>query len=92
MGDVGHLDLTGIHWVIVGGESGAKARPMKPEWARQVRDACIAQGVPFFFKQWGTFGADGIRRSKTGNGRMLDGRTWDETPEVPTVMPDEVAA
>ena len=90
--DIGHLDLTGIHWVIVGGESGAKARPMKPEWARHVRDACIAQGVPFFFKQWGTFGADGIRRSKARNGRLLDGRTWDETPEVERVVPDGMAA
>jgi protein gp37 len=51
--DLGELDLTGIHWVIVGGESGAGARPMHPDWARSIRDQCIAQGVPFLFKQWG---------------------------------------
>lgn len=51
--DLGALDLTGIHWVIVGGESGRKARPMHPDWARSIRDQCVAAGVPFFFKQWG---------------------------------------
>ena len=78
--DVGTLDLTGIHWVIVGGESGPRARPMKPEWAESVRVQCEAQGVAFFFKQWGAWGADGQRRAKHANGRELDGRTWDETP------------
>jgi protein gp37 len=71
--DVGSLNLAGIHWVIVGGESGPKARPMKPEWVISVRDQCRAQNVPFFFKQWG-----GVQKSK--HGRELDGRTWDEFP------------
>ena len=66
--DVGELDLAGIHWVIVGGESGSKARPMKPEWAEAVRFQCEDQGVAFFFKQWGGWGADGKRRAKAKNG------------------------
>jgi protein gp37 len=78
--DVGQLDLTDIHWVIVGGESGPKARPMRPEWAEAVRSQCEDQGVAFFFKQWGGWGADGKRRGKAKNGRMLNGRTWDEMP------------
>ena len=79
--DVGELDLTDIHWVIVGGESGPKARPMKPEWADSVRTQCEAQKVAFFFKQWGGWGADGKRRAKHANGRELHGRTWDAMPE-----------
>lgn len=79
--DVGKLDLTDIHWVIVGGESGPKARPMKPEWADSVRRQCEAQNVAFFFKQWGGWGADGKRRAKHANGRELHGRTWDAMPE-----------
>ena len=61
--DVGTLNLSGISWVIVGGESGPHARPMKPEWARSVRDQCEAAGVSFFFKQWGSYGDDGVRRA-----------------------------
>lgn len=78
--DVGELDLRDIHWVIVGGESGPKARPMKPEWADSVRLQCAEQDVAFFFKQWGGWGADGQRRAKSKNGRLLNGRTWDEMP------------
>jgi protein gp37 len=78
--DVGPLDLRGIHWVIVGGESGPKARPMQPQWADSVRRQCKTQGVAFFFKQWGGWGADGKRRSKSKNGRLLNGRIWDEMP------------
>lgn len=78
--DLGQLDLSGIDWVIVGGESGIGARPMSAQWARSVRKQCKAQGVKFFFKQWGAFGADGVHRSKKANGRILDGRTWDEMP------------
>ncbi|MEK8034244.1 phage Gp37/Gp68 family protein [Ideonella sp. DXS29W] len=81
--DVGELDLRGIHWVIVGGESGPKARPMKPEWAEAVRNQCEAQRVAFFFKQWGGWGADGQKRAKSANGRELNGRTWDEMPVEP---------
>ncbi|WP_118196902.1 DUF5131 family protein [Albibacterium indicum] len=79
--DLGQLDLTNIHWVIVGGESGPKARVMKPEWALKVMHQCNAQNVAFFFKQWGTWGGDGIRRSKKANGRVLAGREWNEEPE-----------
>lgn len=78
--DVGALDLKGIHWVIVGGESGPKARPMKPEWADAVRVQCQKQKVAFFFKQWGGWGADGKKRAKSKNGRLLNGRTWDQMP------------
>lgn len=73
LGPIPHLPLTGIHWVIVGGESGGGRRPMAPWWARQIRDQCRSAGVPFFFKQWGG------RTPKSG-GRSLDGRTWDEMP------------
>jgi len=78
--DVGALDLSDIHWVIVGGESGPKARPMKQEWAESVRLQCDQQRVAFFFKQWGGWGADGKRRAKHANGRLLNGRTWDDMP------------
>lgn len=78
--DVGTLNLQGIHWVIVGGESGPKARPMKMEWADSVRQQCQDQDVAFFFKQWGGWGADGQKRAKSANGRLLHGRTWDEVP------------
>jgi protein gp37 len=67
------LDLTNVHWVIVGGESGPRAREMKPSWVRQIRDQALEAGVPFFFKQWGG-------RNKKAAGRILDGRTWDEVP------------
>ena len=80
LGPVPRLALDGIHWVIVGGESGSSARPMQADWVRQVRDQCLQSRVPFFFKQWGAFGADGLKRSKKANGRELDGRTWDELP------------
>jgi len=79
---VGVLDLAGIDWAIVGGESGPGARPMKAEWAQSVQAQCDAQGVAFFFKQWGAFGVDGERRSKKANGRELGGRTWDDMPAV----------
>ncbi|MEC9362930.1 DUF5131 family protein [Sinimarinibacterium flocculans] len=77
---LGELDLTGIHWVIVGGESGPKARPMKLAWLEEVRQQCETAGVAFFFKQWGGWGADGRRRAKKLNGRILNGRTWDAMP------------
>lgn len=78
--DIGRIDLTGIHWVIVGGESGPNARPMKLEWLENVRRQCDRADVAFFFKQWGGWGLDGQRRSKKSNGRQLHGRTWDEMP------------
>jgi protein gp37 len=79
--DLGALDLSGIHWVIVGGESGPKARPMRPDWARAIRIQCESQDATFFFKQWGGWGADGKRRSKKANGRELDGRQWNGMPD-----------
>jgi protein gp37 len=73
LGSMPGLDLTGIDWVIAGGESGPQARDMEADWVRAIRDACIESGVPFFFKQWGG-------RNKKKAGRILDGRTWDEMP------------
>lgn len=75
LGPLRCLSLDGIHWVIVGGESGPGARPMRRTWVTDIRDQCRAAGVPFFFKQWG-----GVFKSR--NGRELDGRTWDEMPAV----------
>jgi protein gp37 len=73
--DLGTMNLDGINWVIVGGESGPGARPMKAEWVRSIRDQCAEAGVPFFFKQWG-----GVRKSETG--RELDGEIWGELPQL----------
>jgi len=79
--DLGNLDLRGIHWVIVGGESGLGARPMKREWVISVRNQCAHAGVPFFFKQWG-----GLHKKDAG--RKLDGKFYDEFP--PRVIPAQV--
>ena len=75
LGPIPDIDLEGIDWVIVGGESGPNARPMKPQWAIDIRDQCLSADVPFFFKQWG-----GINKKK--NGRKLDGRMWNQTPDI----------
>jgi protein gp37 len=75
LGPLPCLDLRGIQWVIVGGESGPKARPLCPAWVLDIRDQCHRAGVPFFFKQWGG-------RNKKKAGRMLEGRTWDEMPSA----------
>ena len=83
--DLGQLDLTNIHWAIVGGESGNKARPMKSSWAINIKNQCILQNVAFFFKQWGTWGADNVKRSKKANGRLLEGTEWNEYPELEAV-------
>ncbi|MCL2220196.1 MAG: phage Gp37/Gp68 family protein [Chitinispirillia bacterium] len=80
--DVGELDLTGIHWVIVGGESGVSARAMNQQWAVNVQAQCAEQKVAFFFKQWGTWGEDGVRRNKKENGSILLGKEWKEEPEI----------
>lgn len=79
LGSLGHLDLAGIDWVIVGGESGPGARPLMDEWVIEVRDQCQAAGVPFFFKQWG-----GVQKKKAG--RLLQGRTWDDVPDTRTAV------
>lgn len=73
-------DLKSINWVIVGGESGPRARPMKPEWVRAIRQECQKNKVDFFFKQWGTFNEAGERVGKKEAGRILDGKTWDAIP------------
>ena len=73
LGPLGPINLSGIGWVIVGGESGANARPLSPDWVRKIRDQCVTQNVAFHFKQWG-----GPNKKKTG--RILDGKTWDELP------------
>jgi protein gp37 len=78
--ELAEISLSGVSWVIVGGESGLGARPMKPEWVLSIRDQCRHAGVPFFFKQWG-----GVRKSKTG--RKLAGRTYDEFPQMREANP-----
>lgn len=79
---LGDIDLTSIHWVIVGGESGPKARPMQEAWVEDIRVQCEAADVAFFFKQWGGWGRDGKKRAKKINGRELNGRTWDGMPTL----------
>ena len=80
LGPLPGLDLTDIDWIIVGGESGPGARPMKEEWVLDIRDQCRVADVPFFFKQWG-----GVNKKKTG--RKLKGRTWDEIPAPVFLFP-----
>lgn len=82
LGDLGALDLTGIDWVIVGGESGSQARRMRKEWVLNIQRQCKEQGVPFFFKQWGTWGEDGVKRNKKANGCMIDGVVYQEFPKA----------
>ena len=74
LGPIGDIDIEGVSWVIVGGESGPGARPMDADWVREIRDNCLSSEVPFFFKQWG-----GVFKKRTG--RILDGRTWDQMPQ-----------
>jgi len=80
--DLGEVDLTGIYWVIVGGESGVKARPMESDWVLSIKDQCENQNTAFFFKQWGAWGSDGVKRNKKLNGRKLNGKIYDEYPEL----------
>lgn len=81
LSDLGDLYLSGIDWVIVGGESGSQARKMSKEWVLNIQRQCAAQGVPFFFKQWGTWGEDGIKRNKKENGCLIDGQLYQEWPK-----------
>jgi len=83
IGPVGSVDLAGIHWAIVGGESGRAARPIREEWIDEIHVQCVRHRTAFFFKQWGTWGKDNKRRSKKANGREYRGRTWDEMPATP---------
>ena len=81
LGPLDELDLTGIHWVITGGESGPRHRPVHPDWVRALRDRCVQAGVAYFHKQWGG-------RTPKARGRLLDGRTWDELPTpLPSMLP-----
>lgn len=83
--DLGKLHLKGVHWVIVGGESGHGARPMSPEWVTRIKTQCKDAGAEFFFKQWGAWGADGVRRNKKTNGRTLNGKIWDGMPRISVI-------
>jgi protein gp37 len=76
LGPLPKLNLIGVDWVIVGGESGPGCRPMEPSWVIDIRNQCQAEGVPFFFKQWG-----GVNKKRTG--RLLEGRVWEEMPRMP---------
>ncbi len=78
--NLGTINLSGIHWVIVGGESGPFARPMNKRWVENIQKQCQQSGVQFFFKQWGGRGADGKKRPKKQNGRQLNGKIFDEMP------------
>ena len=78
--DLGSLNLDNIDWVIVGGESGPEARLMKEDWVLEIKDQCEAQNVPFFFKQWGAWGADGVKRNKKANGCLLQGKEYKQIP------------
>jgi protein gp37 len=80
IGSVGAIDLTGIHWAIVGGESGKAARPIREQWVDEIFAQCGQFDTAFFFKQWGAWGKDNKRRSKKANGRVYRGQTWDEMP------------
>lgn len=82
LGAMNDINLDGIYWVITGGESGACARRTPVEWFRGLRDACLRWNTPFFFKQWGAWGEDGVKRSKYANGSLLDGREWKEYPKT----------
>lgn len=79
--DLGSLDLIDIDWVVVGGETGHNARPMKKEWVLNIKKLCEDQNVAFFFKQWGAYGEDGVKRDKKKNGHLIDGKEYREYPE-----------
>jgi protein gp37 len=83
------LNLDGIHWVIVGGESGPRARPMQGDWVLSIQEQCRVARVPFFFKQWGAFDEQGIRRGKKAAGRSLQGQIWNDMPR--TLEPVEMS-
>ena len=86
IGAIGRVDLGGIHWAIVGGESGRHARPVREQWIDEIYTQCLQYQTTFFFKQWGAWGRDNRRRSKSANGREYRGRTWDDLPETHSTM------
>ena len=80
IGPIGTVNLDGVRWAIVGGESGRSARPIREEWVDEIYDQCINSRTAFFFKQWGAWGRDNRKRSKKANGREYRGQTWDQMP------------
>ena len=80
--DLGEINLDNIDWVIVGGESGNKARAMDESWVLNIKKQCAEKDIAFFFKQWGTWGADKVKRNKKENGKKLDGQIWQQFPEI----------
>ena len=80
--DLGKMNLKNIDWVIVGGESGHNARPINKEWVENIKQQCEAEDIPFFFKQWGTWGEDKVKRNKKLNGKELDGKIWQQYPKI----------
>ena len=80
--DLGAVDFSDIHWVIVGGESGNKARKMKKKWVENIQKQCDEQNIAFFFKQWGTWGADEKKRNKHKNGKLLNNKLYQNYPEI----------
>ncbi|MCD8213773.1 MAG: phage Gp37/Gp68 family protein [Campylobacter sp.] len=80
--DLDSLDLSGINWVVAGGESGINARAMKKEWVVNLKNECENQDVAFYFKQWGTWGSDGVRRDKKSNGALLNGKLYQSYPKI----------
>lgn len=79
--DLGHMDLEGVDWIIVGGESGTQARPMKEEWVLNIKRQAEEQDIAFFFKQWGTWSRDGVKRNKHVNGKLLEGKIIQQMPK-----------
>lgn len=82
LGDLGELNLEGINWIIVGGESGTQARPMKEEWVLNIKRQADANNIPFFFKQWGTWSKDGVKGNKKINGKLLEGVIVQNMPKI----------
>jgi len=80
--DLGKINLENIDWVIVGGESGNRARPMEKEWVLNIKQQCETEEIAFFFKQWGTYGEDKVKRKKKLNGKELDGKIWQQYPKI----------
>ncbi len=80
--DLGTINLQGVNWIIVGGESGAQARPMKEEWVLNIKRQADANNIPFFFKQWGTWSKDGVKSNKKKNGKLLQGKIVQEMPNI----------
>lgn len=80
--DLGEMNFDRIDWVIVGGESGVRARPMKQEWVASLKDQTEQQGSAFFFKQWGTWGSDGVKRNKKANGKLINGKIYQQMPSI----------